>query len=403
MRPTQTRSGTGPQRTLSPGPGSLAPRVSAGLASTLRLAAALGLAATLAGCGRAAPAPAPPSGVLVDTTRVGTQDVSRVLRAVGTVEAESQTVVKAEVDGQVSTIVADEGARVQKGDLVLQIDPTPFRLAYDQAVAARAQTQTALANDQRLLTRYESLLEAGALDQQSYDDVAARVETERAAVTQAVARVKQAQWDLSKTSVRAPFAGRVADRKIELGTYVTSGDDLFELVDATPVRVAFEIPETAVGRLETGDPVSFTVRTTPGKAYDGRIIYVSPALNPESRTQAAKAEYPNDNGEITPGAFADVEVVTSVRKGAPVIPEAALVSEGEQAFVWVVEGGKASKREIALGERMGDRLEVARGLRGGEVIVVAGQRELREDVAVRYAEAPAAPAGEVGPGREQAR
>jgi RND family efflux transporter MFP subunit len=365
-------------------------------------AGALVVGLVLAACGAEA-APERPAGVLVDTTTVATQDVPRVLRAVGTVEAENQTVVKTEVDGQISRIVADEGARVNEGDVILQIDPTPFRLAYDQARAARVQAQTALENDQRLLERYSKLLEAGALDQQSYDDVAARVNSERAALAEAQARVQQAEWNLSKTTVRAPFAGWVADRKIELGSYVSSGDDLFEVVDPTPIRVAFEVPETDVGRLTEGDPVSFTVRTNPGETYEGRVIYVSPALDPETRTQPAKAEYPNEKGEVTPGAFADIEVVTAVRRDAPVIPEVALVSEGEQSFVWVVQDGRATKREIALGQRLENGLEVLKGLQGGEIIVVEGQRELREEAPVRYAEAPATPAGEVGPGRRQVR
>ena len=362
----------------------------------------LALALALAGCGEESAAERP-TGVLVDTTHVATEDVPRVLRAVGTVEAENETTLRAEMDGQISRIVMDEGASVEKGDVVLQIDPTPFRLEYQEAEAAQARAQAELDNDSRLLARYEELLGEGAIDQQSYDDVEARVKSERAAVAAAAARADKARWDLAKTSIRAPFSGRVADRLVELGTYVSSGDELFELVDPTPVRIAFELPETDVGVLEVGDAVSFSVRTNPDQVYDGRVIYVSPSLSPESRTQSAKAEYPNEGGEITPGAFADIQVTTAVREDAPVIPEEALVSEGEQSFVYVVERGSAQKREVTLGERLDGRLEVATGLRGGEVIVIAGQRELREGAPVRFAERPQAPVGEVGPGKEQSR
>lgn len=374
-----------------------------GALRALAIALAVGASATLAACGEESEA-ARPVGAIVDTTSVLTQDVPRVLRAVGSVEAENQTVLKAEVEGQVSAIIADEGAVVQRGDLVLQLDPTPLRLVYEEAQAALVRAQATLENDERLLARYATLLEAGAIDQQSYEDVESRVKSERAQVVEARARANAAQWDLGKTSIRAPFSGRVADRLVELGTYVSDGDDLFQLVDLEPVRVAFAIPETEFGLLELGDSVSFQVRTSPGRTYSGAVMYVSPNLDPETRTQAAKAEYANTNREVPPGAFADLELTTAVREDAPVIPEEALVSEGEQSFVYVVVADTARKREIQLGERLEDgRLEVLKGLQGGEAIVVAGQRELRDAMPVRYGERPARAPGEVGPERSQAR
>jgi membrane fusion protein (multidrug efflux system) len=356
----------------------------------------------LAGCGEQEAAEAP-RGVLVDTTTVTTRDVPRTLRPVGTVEAMNQTTVAAEIDGQVSRIVADEGSAVERGGLVLQIDPTPFRLEAQEAEAVLQQVQAALENDRRLLERYDQLLAAGALDQQTYDDVAARVKSEAAQVASARSRLNQARWNVGKTSVRAPFTGTVADRLVELGTYVGEGDPLFEIVDATPVRVAFELPEPEVGTLETGDSVTFRVRTDPGTLHRGVVIYVSPDLDPRTRTQTAKAEYPNEAGDVTPGSFADLEVVTEVRPDAPVIPEVALVTEGEQNFVYVIRGGTAEKREVALGERLDGGIEVTEGLQGGEVIVTEGHRELSDGAAVRIAQRPAEPAGEVGPGREGGR
>jgi membrane fusion protein (multidrug efflux system) len=127
---------------------------------------------------------------------------------------------------------------------------------------------------------------------------------------------------------------------------------------------------------------------------------VSPDLDPRTRTQTAKAEYPNEAGDVTPGSFADLEVVTEIRPDAPIIPEVALVTEGEQNFVYVIRDANAEKREVTLGERLDNRLEVTAGLEGGEVIVTEGHRELSDGAPVRFAERPAAPAGEVGPGRE---
>jgi membrane fusion protein (multidrug efflux system) len=383
-----TTSAPGPRARRSPRP--------SGAASA---AALLGLAVLLAGCGEKEAAERP-AGVLVDTTLVATRDVPRVLRPVGTVEAMNQTTLAAEIEGQVSRIVADEGASVDRGQAVLQIDPTPFQLQVGEAAAALERVQAALDNDRRLLERYEQLLAAGALDQQTYDDVAARVKSEAAEVASARSRLNQARWSLGKTTIRAPFHGVVADRLVELGTFVGVGDPLFEIVDATPVRVAFELPEPQVGTIELGDSVSFRVRTDPAVLHRGVVVYVSPDLDPRTRTQTAKAEYPNEAGDVTPGSFADLEAVSEVRPDAPVIPEVALVTEGEQNFVYVIRDGSAEKREVELGERLEGGLEVTAGLEGGEIIVTEGHRELFDGAPVRIAQRPAEPAGEVGPGRE---
>jgi membrane fusion protein (multidrug efflux system) len=350
----------------------------------LSVAVAITAALTSTGCGGEEPQAM--QAAVVDTVRVAAEDVPRTVAAIGTVEADHNTTVAAEVDGAISAILREEGSSVGAGTAVLQIDPGPYRFVVQSAQADLGRARTQLDVDERLLKRYEALLAAGAVDRATYEDLEARVASGRAAMAQARATLQTAQWNLGKTTIRAPFAGAVGKRHVQLGQSVSSGDELFDLVDANPLRVRFRLPETTVGAVKTGDPVRFRLRSDTVAARVATVDYVSPEINPETRTFEVTARYTNPEGGAVPGAYADVEVTTETREDAPVVPEAALVTEGEQNYVYVVIAGpKAERREVEVGSRVDDRVEIVSGVRPGEVVIVAGQHGLPSGADIRYA------------------
>ena len=324
---------------------------------------------------------------VVDTVHVKAMDVPATVEAIGTVEADHRTTVSAEVDGRIASIVRDEGSRVTQGATVVQIDPGPYRFALQSAQANLSSAEAQLAVDERLLERYERLFAAGAVDRQTYEDLQARLETGRSAVRQARAAVNTAAWNVGKTSVSAPFTGAVGRRHVQLGQSVSDGDELFDLVDADPLRIRFRLPETLVGTVKAGDPVRFRVRADTVSARIATVDYVSPDIDPDTRTFEVTARTGNPEGNVVPGAYADVVATTAVHEGAPVVPEAAIVTEGEQNFVYVVIAGpKANKRAVELGSRVDGQVEILTGVRPGEVVLVAGQHGLPDGAPIRLPE-----------------
>lgn len=324
---------------------------------------------------------------VVDTVHVRVDDVPTVINAIGTVEANNQTVVSTEVRGQVARILHDEGAEVSSGTGVVQLDPGPYAYSAESAGADLIRAQAQLENDERLLERYDRLIEAGALDQQSYDDLQAKVATERALVEQARASVNTAQWNLSKATIRAPFTGTLGKRYVQLGEYLDSQQRVFDLVDAETLKVRFSLPETHAGSVQVGDAVGFRVRSDTVGMRRAQVNYVSPGIDAGTRTFEVTASYDNEDRAVLPGAYAEVSVTIALNQNAPIIPERAIYTEGQTNYVYVVvEDSKAEKRRVTIGSRFSGEVEVMSGLKAGEVVISDGQFGLSDGAEVRFVE-----------------
>lgn len=349
-----------------------------------RMAAVALTAAALAACGDDA-AGGGPMVAVIDTVHARGEDVPDVVTAIGTVEAEHQTVVSAEVQGQVARILRDEGSEVSRGVPVVQLDASPYRFAAESAAASLAQARVQLTNDERLLTRYEQLLAAGAIDQQTYDDLQARVESGRAAVRQAQAALNTARWNVARATVTAPFTGTVGRRHVQLGQFVDAQDPVFDIVDDQPVKIRFQVPEIHIDKVAVGDPVEFRVRSDTVGTRIARIDYVSPEIDPGTRSFEVTAEYSNPDGGAHPGAFADITVTTAVLEDAPVVPEEAVYTEGTDNYVYVVEDSTASRRKVEIVRRIDGDVVLAGGVRPGEAVITAGHYGLPDGARVRVA------------------
>ena len=327
-----------------------------------------------------------PQAAIVDTVHVRGQDVPNIVTAVGTVEADHQTAVMAEVSGRVVAILHDEGSRVAAGTPVIQLDPGDYRNETQSAAAELSRAEALLEADSKQLERFEKLLEAGAVDQATYDDLVARVESDKAAVQQARAELGTARLDLGRSSIRAPFAGTVGKRHAQLGEYVSGGGDgsaVFDLVDDDPLKVRFSIPEVYATDVEVGDEITFRVRTDTVAAREAQIDYVSPQIDPATRTLEVTAVYTNPDQTVRPGAYADVQVTTSVLENASVVPEVALYTEGTDNYVYVVQDSTAERRAVELGPRVDGRVVILSGVRPGEAVITAGHTGLQDGALVR--------------------
>lgn len=354
------------------------------LALTLLLS---GLAACDSGSAETPAGGQGPQATPVEVTQARRDALSVRLTSVGSLQADNIVEIRPETDGMVAAIPVDEGETVRRGAVLVRLDARELAAELAAAEAAVRRAGTERANLETRLERNRGLYEKGAISAQTLDDLETGRDAAAARLEEAEAQRDLAARELEKTVVTAPFAGTAGARDLYPGDYVTTGQPLFILVDDDPLRVEFTVPEQFLDRLELGSPVRVRVRSRPDADFTGRVVFVSPRVEPQSRTVAMKAEIPNQDGELRAGQFADVELELERRGDALLVPESAVVPRGGENFVFVVdEDGAARERRVELGARELGRVEIRSGVEAGERVVLAGQQRLRDGAPVRVVE-----------------
>ena len=316
-----------------------------------------------------------PAGVPgVEVTQVKTLRIQDDAQAVGTLRSRQSVTLRPEVSGRIAQIGFADGARVRRGQLLVQLDDVLQRAELSQA---QAQLSIARAN----LKRNQELVAEKFVAQRVLDESQANLQV-------AEAQVALAQARLQRMRVTAPFDGTVGLRSINLGEYVKDGADLVNLEDTSALTVDFRLPERYQSRIAAGQSVQVQLDALPGQSFVARVQAVDPLLDANGRSVAVRAVLPpSPKGDLRPGMFARVLTVFSVNEGALVVPEEALVPQGGKQFVFKLdkegEGEAAklvSKRvEVQLGVRQGAQVQVVSGLAEGDTVVVAGQQRLQRD------------------------
>lgn len=326
--------------------------------------------AALPANGARAPA-GPPSVEVTEVRRARLQDDAQ---AVGSLRSRQSVTLKPEVAGRVQRIAFADGARVRKGQLLVQLDDT-----LQSAELSQAQAQLSIA--QANFNRNQELVAQNFVAQRVLDE-------SRAALQVAQAQVTLAQARQQRMRITAPFDGTVGLRSINLGQYVQEGQDLVNLEDTSVLTVDFRLPERYQTRIAPGLPVQVQVDALPGRTWEARVLAVDPLLDANGRSIAVRATMPADpRNELRPGMFARVLTVFSVDDTALVVPEEALVPQAGRQYVFVLDEqgeGDARKRvsrrvEVQTGVRRGAEVQIVQGLQGTETVVVAGQQRLQRD------------------------
>lgn len=318
----------------------------------------------------------PPRGpVAVVTEAVQTVSLSNAVRAVGSLVAGESADIHAEIAGQISEILFEEGQPVKKGDVLIQMDRS---LLETELARAKAALDAAAAN----FARDDKLKKSGFVAAQQWDAT-------RAALDAARAEVANAEIRLEKATIRAPFGGVAGLRSFSKGDFTTAGAALTSVVSIDPLKLEFTIPEKNYGDIRAGQQIAFAVDAFPGENFPGEVYAVDPRVDPDNRNFTVKATVPNSGGRLRPGMYARIEITTATRGNAMTIPEEAIMPRGESSFVYAVRGGKAVLTEVTLGARETGRVEVLGGLSPDDRVVTAGHLKLKDGAAV--AEQPAAP------------
>jgi membrane fusion protein, multidrug efflux system len=359
-----------------------------------------------------------PRAVRVEAAQV--RDVRRQVDVVGTLAAREEVVVSAEVPGRVSRLVHDLGDRVAAGAPLLELDAEKLQYRADGQRAtleqARARygasadgdlppldkvptvvsTAAQMADAQQQLDRAKNLGSRNLLSRSDLETAQTRFDTAKAAHDQALASARQlradieaqssslrlAQRELRDAVIRAPFDGYVAERLVSPGQYVQPQAPVMRIVRLQPLKLTAEVPEKFAPWIETGRQMAVKVDAFPQQVFTGKVVRIAPGVNLKSRAFAIEGEVPNPDGKLKPGTFARVQITTDRVERAVTIPVAAVQSRYGTNRVFVVKDGQIAGREIVLGDRLGDRVEVSQGLEAGTPIVAADVEQLADGMKV---------------------
>jgi RND family efflux transporter MFP subunit len=332
--------------------------------------------------------------------------ITRTLRVTGSLTADEQAEVSAETSGRIVKTPVERGSHVGQGALLVQIaaEQTAAQMEEAQANADRIRAGLALgandaldiervpnvANAKAELTlaeadfaRFKSLLDQRIVSQAEFDQQRTRVEAAKQryeaqrntaqqdfrSLEAARARVSLARKSLGDTTVRAPFAGVVVERKVSVGDYVSPGTQVATVVRINPLRVLLTVPEQSVGLVKVGQPVNLQVDAYPNRTFTGTVRFVSPSLRADQRALTVEAMVPNPAGELKPGFFATAHIEQPEKAQALLIDRRAIREVGKTNRVFVLAGDTVQERIVTLGQPLSAGPAASSGRSGAEQLV----------------------------------
>ncbi len=287
----------------------------------------------------------------------------------GTIEEASGASLSFAAAGTIKRIYVDEGQMVRQGQLLAELDPTTLQNAYTIS-------KTSLEQAQDTYNRMKELHDAGSLPEMQWISIENQLKS-------AVAQEAMARKTLSDTKLHAPFSGYISSKIAEIGQNASPGMPVLKLVSIASVKVKISVPEDDIQRIQKGSSMKIMVPALGNRQFEGRVTERGVSADPRSRTYEVKASIQNHDGQLLPGMIC--QAFTNYMQGTTgVFVPANLVQldSNNKTFVWVVNGGKAVKREIIISDETAQGAQVGGGLAAGDQLIVAGQQKVSNGMKV---------------------
>ncbi len=308
----------------------------------------------------------------VRTALVEQRTLAEEVSVTGTLRPQAQVQVVSEIAARLLRLNTDEGKAIGKGEVIAVLDDTDARLAHERASAAVA---VAEANREHALAerdRANNLLKTGGITDKDHLAAQVNLQIAEAALRQAKAEAAIAAQQVARCQIRAPFAGRIAKRHVDVGTMLAPGTPVVTLVDNSLIEFRGSVPSADITKVRLGAPVAVSIDAMPGVIMRGAITRILPVVDERSRSFEVVARVA-DSTQVTSGLFARARIKVREIADAVVVPPAAVLHNGsgpDVAHVFVVEQGRADLREVSIGFEAVDSVQVRKGLRAGTVVVV---------------------------------
>ncbi|MBC7846231.1 MAG: efflux RND transporter periplasmic adaptor subunit [Flavobacterium sp.] len=286
----------------------------------------------------------------------------------GSIEANEQIEIRSEVSGIVEGIYFTEGSYVNKGQILFKVNDIELKAQLRQASTKEGLT----AENER---RAKLLLQKEAISQEEFD-------VARADHSSAQAQTQLVRAQIAKTSVKAPFSGKIGLRSISPGTYITPSILVAKLVNTSKIKITFSIPEKYATQVKSGSIIDFTVSGST-KVYTAKIYAIEPEVEVSTRTLQIRAIADNTDGKLFPGTFADVKLPLAIIKDAIVVPTEAIVPVQDGKKVFISNMGKAKEVMVEATTRTDASILILSGLKAGDTLVTSGVMSLKDDAPIK--------------------
>ncbi|CAQ83860.1 MULTISPECIES: MdtA/MuxA family multidrug efflux RND transporter periplasmic adaptor subunit [Photorhabdus] len=309
------------------------------------------------------------------------QTVPRFLTGLGTIQAAKTVTVTSRVEGQLMALHFQEGQQIKQGDLLAEIDPRPFQVQLAQAEGQLAKDQATLVNAHQDLKRYQKLANTKLISQQDMDNQQALVRQYEASLKVDQAVIDNAKLQLTYSRITAPISGRVGLKQIDVGNFISSGNNspIVVITQTDPVDALFSLPENDINAVLQAQKrnhdvaVSAWDRSNQQQLAEGKLLSIDNQIDTATGTIKLKARFSNQDEILFPNQFVNIRIKVDTLENAVVIPSAALQMGHEGNFVWILdENNKVSKHLVTVKLQDAQRVVISTGLTEGDKVVTDG-------------------------------
>lgn len=286
----------------------------------------------------------------------------------GTLMSNEEVEIRSEITGKITQILFEEGKKVKKGELLVKINDAEL-----QATLKKNKSRETLARDKEY--RYRQLLEKNLTSQQEYDVALGELNS-------VLADIEFTQAQIEKTEIRAPFDGIIGLRSVSVGSYISPQTRIATLQNTNPIKVDFSVPQKYFGLIKEGKTI-YVKSSSTGKVYTGKIYAVEPKIDQNTRTVQARALIPNERGELTPGAYVEIDIVLEEFSNAILVPSETVVPDFEGEKVFIYRNGRAVPQYVTTGIRTEKEVQILNGLKTGDTLITSGIIQLKPNIKVK--------------------
>jgi RND family efflux transporter MFP subunit len=318
----------------------------------------------------------------VSVTTVPRKSLNSYLVLNGIVEPERKVEVYSRLAAYVKQILKEEGAYVQENEVLALLDDTEIKISYEQAKIELEQAKLSMEEAEKNFLRNQELIKKDLISEQEFQTQEAQYQQRQLDYKNRLENFKNLEIQLNYTKIRALSEGYITERLIEVGSRVTSNQQVYTIEDFKPLLVRVYVPTSDAINLKTEMPAEVTTEVLPGTAFDGGVKLINPRIDTQTGTVKVTVEIVDETLRLRPGMFVEVRISIGQKDSVLVVPRKAILYKQNKTYVFVLNQDRVSQREVQLGLTEEDEVEITSGLNEGEVIVVVGVEGLKEGQAV---------------------